>query len=348
MNIGETVTLTVRNPLWGNRSAYAGPIAEVQTYTGTILPSPSWVGADQLCLSTGTVEFPFRVLDRDRIVGLSQAREKPESKVFTIDGSKGKTYIVTLERGLWGCNCIGFGFRRSCTHVIQAKAQLEGITVEPTVEKKESSAVNSCCFNSRNTVQSKSKVNVNRGARRSNLTMEKVKMAKVTKTQITIRVMTENKDKPMSEVVKLIAAANNVSEAVAKGAYRWCVNKGVAPGTVEVTKRERTVKTKKVPAEKLLNELGIKKGKYTGKVKAEVTKSADEIAKIKQANLDRMKQVSAKLSKVRGYLPGQVAREEAATPSDFDPQLAREEVAAIIAEIDRDRSVKVAPKMAHE
>jgi hypothetical protein len=177
--------------------------------------------------------------------------------------------------------------------------------------------------------------------------MEKVNMAKVTKTQITIRVMTENKDKPMSEVVKLIAAANDVSEAVAKGAYRWCVNKGAAPGTVEATKRT-VVKTKKVSAEKLLNDLNIKNGKYTGKVKAEVTKTADEIAKIKRDNLARMREVSAKLSKVRGYLPGQVAREEEATPGDFDPQLAREEVAAIIAEIDRERSSFVSPKMAHE
>ena len=137
---------------------------------------------------------------------------------------------MTLERGLWGCNCIGFGFRRSCTHVIQAKAQLEGITVEPTVEKKESPAVNSCCFNSRNTVQSKSKVK--RSDRRSNLTMEKVNMAKVTKTQVTIRVMNENADKPMSVVVGLIAKANGVTEAVARGAYRWCVKKGVAAGCV--------------------------------------------------------------------------------------------------------------------
>lgn len=346
MNIGETVTLTVRNPLWGNRSAYACPMAEVQTYTGTILPSPSWVGADQLCLSTGTVEFPFRVLDRDRIIGLSQAREKPESKVFTIEGSKGKTYIVTLERGLWGCNCIGFGFRRSCTHVIQAKAQLEGITVEPTVAKKDSATVNSCCFNSRNSVQSKSKVK--RSDRRSNLTMEKVNMAKVTKTSVVIGIMTKHADRPMDEVCRIIETQLPCKEGYGRTWYRWAVKEGVAPGTVEATTRTRVVKTKKVSAEKLLNDLNIKKGKYTGKVKAEVTKSADEIAKIKQANLDRMKQVSAKLSKVRGYLPGQVAREQDPTPADFDPQLAREEVAAMIAEIDRERSAMVAPKAAHE
>jgi len=336
MKIGDSVTLTVKNPLWGNRSAYASPMAEFQTYTGTVVPNPSWVGADQLCLSTGTVQFPFRVLDRDRIVGLSEAREKPESKVFTIEGAKGKTYLVTLERGLWGCNCTGFGFRRSCSHVVSAKSLI--LQGKKNIEKSEEK----CCFNSKSAVQSKSKVK--RGDRRPILTMEKTGMAKVTKTQITIRVMTENKDKPMSEVVKLIAKENSVSEAVAKGAYRWCVKNGKAPGTVEAAKTVRATKTKKVPAEKMLAELGLKKSKFTGKVKAEVTKSADEIAKIKEANLARMRQVSAKLNKVRDYLPGQVAAPEAPTPGDFDPQLAREEVAAMIAQIDRERSAYVSPK----
>ena len=121
MNIGDIVTLTVRNPPWGNRSAYASPMAEVQTYTGTIVPSPSWVGPDQLCLSTGTVQFPFRVIDRDRIIGLSEAREKPEDSVWAIEGSKGKTYIVGLSRGFWSCDCTGFGYRRTCSHVESAK-----------------------------------------------------------------------------------------------------------------------------------------------------------------------------------------------------------------------------------
>lgn len=328
MNIGETVTLTVRNPLWGNRSAYAGPMAEVQSYTGTILPSPSWVGADQLCLSTGMVEFPFRVLDRDRIIGLSQAREKPESKVFTIEGSKGKTYIVTLERGLWGCNCIGFGFRRSCTHVIQAKAQLEGITVEPTVAKKDSATVNSCCFNSRNTVQSKSKVK--QSDRRSNLTMEKVNMAKVTKTSVVIGIMTKHADRPMDEVCRIIETQLPCKEGYGRTWYRWAVKEGVAPGTVEATTRTRVVKTKKVSAEKLLNDLNIKKGKYTGKVKAEVAKSSDEIAKIKQANLDRMRKVTAKLAAVRGNDQETLPAFEEKDPFAAPASLTMDEVKALV------------------
>lgn len=322
MQVGDIVTLTVKNPLWGNRSAYASHMAEFQTYTGTVVPNPSWVGADQLCLSTGTVQFPFRVLDRDRIVGLSEAREKPESKVFTIEGAKGKTYLVTLERGLWGCNCTGFGFRRACSHVVSAKSLI--LQGKKNLEKSEEK----CCFNSKSAVQSKSKVK--RGDRRPILTMEKSGMAKVTKTQITIRVMTENKDKPMSEVVKLIAKENSVSEAVAKGAYRWCVKHGKAPGTVEAAKTVRATKTKKVPAEKMLSELGLKKSKFTGKVKAEVTKSAEEIAKIKRDNLARMRQVSAKLAAIRGQEEDTLPAYEEKDPFSAPASLTMDEVRALV------------------
>jgi hypothetical protein len=126
MKIGDSVTLTVKSPLWDRRSVYGYAVAEFETYTGTVLPNPIWVGADQLCLSTGTVQFPFRVLDRNRIVGLSEAVGQSESKVFNIAGSKGKNYVVTVENGLWGCNCVGFGYRRSCSHVVEAKAKVYG------------------------------------------------------------------------------------------------------------------------------------------------------------------------------------------------------------------------------
>lgn len=322
MNVGETVTITVRNPLWDKRGSYAFPMGSSQTYTGTIVPSPIWVSEDQICLSTGSVQFPFRVIDRDRIIGLSEAREKPESKVFTIEGSKGKSYLVTLEKGRWGCDCVGFGFRRECSHVVSAKSLISqgNKKVEKTEEK--------CCFNSKSAVQSKSKV---KRGRRPLLNMETVNMAKVTKTQVTIRVMTENEGKPMSEVVKLIAAANGVSEAVAKGAYRWCVKKGVAPGLVEATKRTAVkTKTKKVPAEKLLKDLNISTTKQASKVKAEVTKTAEEIAKIKKDNLARMRQVSAKLAAARSFneetLPEYVEKDPFSAPAS----LTMDEVKALV------------------
>ena len=40
---------------------------------------------------------------------------------WTISGSSGSTYSVSLKDGQWDCNCTGWGFRRKCRHVEEAK-----------------------------------------------------------------------------------------------------------------------------------------------------------------------------------------------------------------------------------
>ena len=124
-------------------------------------------------------------------------------------------------------------------------------------------------------------------------------MARVTKTSITIGVMNENADKPMDTVVALIVAAQHaagnidVTEKIAAGAYRWCVNKGVATGLIPVK-----TKTVRAPKEKVVK---VKtKKEAVAKVKAEKpveTKSPEEIERIKAANLARIKEVAKKFKK---------------------------------------------------
>jgi hypothetical protein len=148
-------------------------------------------------------------------------------------------------------------------------------------------------------------------------------MAKVTKTEITIRTMNDNADKPMAEVVLLIAEANGVTEAVAKGAYRWCVNKGVASGKIESNRG--------VTDAKLIKQVKLEGRQYKAKLKAK-TKEVPaasllpraEVAKIKAANLKRMKEVSAK------YGVGRTARPEGDGVADFDASEARAEVATML------------------
>jgi hypothetical protein len=38
-------------------------------------------------------------------------------KTWTIQGSKGDTYIVTLEENVYNCTCSGFKFRGDCRHI---------------------------------------------------------------------------------------------------------------------------------------------------------------------------------------------------------------------------------------
>ncbi len=48
--------------------------------------------------------------------------EKPKgNKTWSVSGSTGKSYTVTLENGQYSCTCAGFGFRRKCRHINEIK-----------------------------------------------------------------------------------------------------------------------------------------------------------------------------------------------------------------------------------
>ena len=44
-----------------------------------------------------------------------------DAKQYTINGSTGTPYTVTVRFKQWSCTCSGFGFRKRCKHVEQAK-----------------------------------------------------------------------------------------------------------------------------------------------------------------------------------------------------------------------------------
>jgi len=126
MNVGEVVTISVRNPR--KPACYAaGVVREFSEYTGKILPNPKWISSDVICLSTGDTQFPFRIIDRERIVSVNQAAVEfapvvSQTETFIIAGSKpGSTYTVTRDGSHWSCTCVGFGFRKDCKHVRECK-----------------------------------------------------------------------------------------------------------------------------------------------------------------------------------------------------------------------------------
>lgn len=123
---GDTVTVTVRNALYHARDRYAnryvGP--EYNEYTGTVVRE-AWHGSDKIGLTTDVKGFPVRVLSLSSIVAVGGAEADfatPQSdrKVFTVQGSKGNTYTVTVENGKASCSCPGFGFRKTCRHAQEA------------------------------------------------------------------------------------------------------------------------------------------------------------------------------------------------------------------------------------
>lgn len=142
--------------------------------------------------------------------------------------------------------------------------------------------------------------------------------------------MNANFDKDMDTVCTGMLEFVQTNMADCRSYYRWAVKEGIAPGVVVTSKV-------KVPFVKVVKEV---------KAKELVEKSVDEVARIKEANLARMKEVSAKLKtkKVRDY-GTRVAREEAPGVDDFNPTLAREEVDAILRD---ERLLDVCPKFVRE
>ena len=95
MNVGDTVSIRVRDPR--NAVVFAsGVVRQFNEYTGKILPNPKWVSSDSICISTGESHFPFRVIDRERIIELGEpVAIVSRSETFIVQGSKpGSTYTV--------------------------------------------------------------------------------------------------------------------------------------------------------------------------------------------------------------------------------------------------------------
>lgn len=116
--IGQDITINVR-------SADRLTPKLINTYTGKVLPNPRWVGPDCICLSTGQTQFPFRVIDLDRIIGSgisNTTKQQPDTETHIVAGTKpGSSYTVTRNGSHWSCTCVGFGFRKDCKHIRECK-----------------------------------------------------------------------------------------------------------------------------------------------------------------------------------------------------------------------------------
>jgi hypothetical protein len=122
LEIGKTVTIKVENILWPSRHLYAVGVVkgEFNYYTGTIMRE-KWFAPDEIGITTGNPDFPFRRIRRERIVDVNGTKFTPPPKVerteFKVTGSKGDTYTVIKEGSRSTCTCQGFSFRKTCKHL---------------------------------------------------------------------------------------------------------------------------------------------------------------------------------------------------------------------------------------
>lgn len=54
-----------------------------------------------------------------------EVEEKPSGQTWTVTGSKGDQYIVSLDGERWSCTCSGFQFRSRCRHVDAQRSSVQ-------------------------------------------------------------------------------------------------------------------------------------------------------------------------------------------------------------------------------
>lgn len=141
-------------------------------------------------------------------------------------------------------------------------------------------------------------------------------MSKLTKTQIAIEVLKANATRSLVDVIPLLMSQCELSEKNAYVCYRIRVK---ADPTLALT----GAKSVKAPVKSVA--VAKAKAKFTKEVSAKSLLPDSEIAKIKQANLARLKAVSTKTKQYN-----QVARPEGPGVADFDADSARAEVSGLI------------------
>lgn len=114
--------VVVRNPNYKKRHLWAFPQPETFVYEGEQVPKYKWSEPGTICLTTGNPDWPIRELHPDNIISIDDAvqvnKKKQDTTIFHISGSKGQTYTVTVGPYGRSCTCPGFGFRKSCKHVV--------------------------------------------------------------------------------------------------------------------------------------------------------------------------------------------------------------------------------------
>lgn len=113
MEIGMIVT--VQNLLYGRTSQ--------TTYSGEEMSVPKWVEYPAIALSTGKRNFPVRIVAREHIIKIDNIEQKFVAEPVTkrtvkVSGSKGSTYLVSIDGKHKSCTCSGFQFRRNCKHIV--------------------------------------------------------------------------------------------------------------------------------------------------------------------------------------------------------------------------------------
>lgn len=118
-SVGSYVRVTVK---YLNTNLWDTDTYKYETYEGQVIPNEKWDSPTSFCM-TGDKYIRsrnIRVNDNIQIEYISGSERKIDVTGFRGFKvvSKGKTYLVGVQNGTkFACNCTGFGYRKTCSHV---------------------------------------------------------------------------------------------------------------------------------------------------------------------------------------------------------------------------------------
>jgi len=99
---------------------------EYYVYEGEIVPTPKWIHYDAVCITTGDVRVRYHIIPTDTIIEMDDRnvdrKPAPKEKIIQVDNGKGSHYTVMIKSSGKTCDCVGFGFRKTCKHIAIAEA----------------------------------------------------------------------------------------------------------------------------------------------------------------------------------------------------------------------------------
>ena len=119
----DTVTVRTRlyQPSFHRTDAYFE-----HEITGELLNTIKWLTPDEIAITNPSHPNGFSILHKRNILWIKDLQGRkatvqvdPDYRQWTVQGSKGNSYLVIRSKGSYNCTCPGFTYRKTCRHIAE-------------------------------------------------------------------------------------------------------------------------------------------------------------------------------------------------------------------------------------
>jgi len=133
--VGSAITVTTDwTDYFKTFMSYVRVNRNYNTQVGIVVESDHKDDPASFRLLTKNSHFPVSVVALERVCELEHLdgvvaetttlAALSDEETWLVEGSKGNQYVVTRKGNTYGCECQGFGFRKTCKHVNAAKQEV--------------------------------------------------------------------------------------------------------------------------------------------------------------------------------------------------------------------------------